>query len=158
MESPDSDSCFHFNIFWKKCAAAESWKASSRTTMFRAANGYIITILSVLIATIHAQQLDQAVCPEGPSSSIANPDWFPVPNRFEVIGELNDGQRTIEFSQAFALGRDAIATSSAEGSLRFVRLDPPLLFFLFDQVPFSSIGIFPALSSSRCSQVSSMVK
>ena len=102
--------------------------------MFREATGYIITFLVVLITRIHGQQLDPELCPLGPSSSIPNPRWHAVPARFELIGEVNDGKETIEFSQAFSLTRDAIATNSKEGTIcstQLVRLTPEWLFVLF---------------------------
>ena len=66
-----------------------------------------ITIITLLLGTIGGQLTE--ICPFGPSSSIRDPRWQPVPQRFEIITELSSGNVLTELSQAFSSTRDSVS-------------------------------------------------
>jgi len=69
-------------------------------------------LLGIALLFIHANaQLDPEICPGGPTT-IPDPNWRPVPPRFEIIGELVAADGVMEVSQAFAPNRDAIALNA----------------------------------------------
>jgi hypothetical protein len=89
--------------------------------MFRLSSAYLVSIVFILISTIHAQ-VDPQLCPDGPTSSIQDPRWRTIPPRFEIVTELISGKDIIELSQAFSPTRDSIVFDSSAGNLVFDKI------------------------------------
>lgn len=76
----------------------------------------LILLFSALISSINAFQLDPDLCPDGPSSSISDQRWRPIPGRFEIITECTSENTIFEVSQSFTQNRDSITLNSAAGT------------------------------------------
>lgn len=76
---------------------------------------WIVIFLSVLLVNLVNGQGPQENCRNG-MITIPDPQWRPIPSRFEIMTELISGNEMLELSQAFSLTRDAIITSTTRGS------------------------------------------
>ncbi|CAF1123846.1 unnamed protein product [Rotaria sordida] len=77
-----------------------------------------LIILSLILTNVIYGQVDPQLCPSGPITN-SDPNWRPIPNRFEIMTELISGNEMMELSQAFSNNRDAIMINSRVGPLQF---------------------------------------
>ncbi|CAF0925746.1 unnamed protein product [Rotaria sordida] len=77
-----------------------------------------LIIHSLILTNVIYGQVDPQLCPDGPITK-PDPNWRPIPYRFEIMTELISGNEMMELSQAFSNIRDAIMINSRVGPLQF---------------------------------------